>query len=100
MYVIGNAEEAEGLADECLKRVKEIYEETRQLQFELKKLQESFQDNGIEEVNDVVMKVYMEIDRHLDDVKSSPPLFNQVTALCRDTEKKLMPEEGRKVVVI
>ena len=30
MYVIGNAEEAEGLADECLKRVKEIYEETRQ----------------------------------------------------------------------
>jgi len=52
MYVIGNAEEAEGLADECLKRVKEIYEETRQLQFELKKLQESFQDNGIEEVND------------------------------------------------
>ena len=36
MYVIGNAEEAEGLADECLKRVKEIYEETRQLQFELK----------------------------------------------------------------
>ena len=83
MYVIGNPEEAEGLADECLKRVKEIYEETRQLQFELKKLQESFQDNGIEEVNDVVMKVYMEIDRHLDDVTEVRNVLKQYAEILR-----------------
>ena len=83
MYVIGNVEEAEGLADECLKRVKEIYEETRQLQFELKKLQESFQDNGIEEVNDVVMKVYMEIDRHLDDVTEVRNVLKQYAEILR-----------------
>ena len=83
MYVIGNAEEAEGLADECLNRVKEIYEETRQLQFELKKLQESFQDNGIEEVNDVVMKVYMEIDRHLDDVTEVRNVLKQYAEILR-----------------
>ena len=77
------AEEAEGLADECLKRVKEIYEETRQLQFELKKLQESFQDNGIEEVNDVVMKVYMEIDRHLDDVTEVRNVLKQYAEILR-----------------
>ena len=82
MYVIGNAED-EGLADECLKRVKEIYEETRQLQFELKKLQESFQDNGIEEVNDVVMKVYMEIDRHLDDVTEVRNVLKQYAEILR-----------------
>ena len=83
MYVIGNAEESEGLADECPKRVKEIYEETRQLQFELKKLQESFQDNGIEEVNDVVMKVYMEIDRHLDDVTEVRNVLKQYAEILR-----------------
>ena len=83
MYVISNAEEAEGLADECLKRVKEIYEETRQLQFELKKLQESFQDNGIEEVNDVVMKVYMEIDSHLDDVTEVRNVLKQYAEMLR-----------------
>lgn len=83
MYVIGNAEEAEGLVDECLKRVKEIYDETRQLQFELKKLQESFQDNGIEEVNDVVMKVYMEIDRHLDDVTEVRNVLKQYAEILR-----------------
>ena len=81
--MIGNAEEAAGLADECLKRVKEIYEETRQLQFELKKLQESFQDNGIEEVNDVVMKVYMEIDRHLDDVTEVRNVLKQYAEILR-----------------
>ena len=66
-----------------LKRVKEIYEETRQLQFELKKLQESFQDNGIEEVNDVVMKVYMEIDRHLDDVTEVRNVLKQYAEILR-----------------
>lgn len=83
MYVIGNAEEAERLADECQKRVKEIYEETKQLQLELKKLKENFQDNGVQEVNDVVMKVYIEIDRHLDDVTEVRNVLKQYAEILR-----------------
>ena len=62
---------------------REQREAEKQLQFELKKLQESFQDNGIEEVNDVVMKVYMEIDRHLDDVTEVRNVLKQYAEILR-----------------
>ena len=68
MYLIGNAEEAEGLAQESLVKMKEIYEETKALHGYLKKLEESFQDEGIEEVRDVVNGVMKEIDGYFDDI--------------------------------
>lgn len=83
MYVIGNAEEAEALAGACLKNVKEIYAETKQLQSELSKLRESFQDNGVQEVEDVVANVYREIEKHLDDVAEVRNVLQQYAEVLR-----------------
>ncbi len=68
MYVIGKAEDAEGLAQGTLVKMKTIYEATKTLQEDLRKLEASFQDEGIEEVREVIAKIYQSIDSHFDDV--------------------------------
>lgn len=68
MYVIGSAEQAEGLAQGSIQKMREIYEATKTLQSDLKKLEESFQDEGREEIENVIRQIIIEINNHFDDI--------------------------------
>lgn len=68
MYVIGSAEQAEGLANGSLQKMKEIYEATKMLQSDLKKLEESFQDEGRAKIENVIRQIVIEINNHFDDI--------------------------------
>jgi len=83
MYIVGDAEEAEELAKRCLLNVKEICAATKELRSELSRLQESFQDNGVKEVEEVVFKVYAEIQTHVDDVVEISNILKQYADVLR-----------------
>lgn len=68
MYIIGSAEQAEGLAKGSLQKMKEIYEATKTLQSNLKKLEENFQDEGRTEIENVIKQIIIEINNHFDDI--------------------------------
>lgn len=84
MYIIGNAEEAEELAQGCLVKMKEIYEATKTLQTDMRRLEEGWQDEGIVEIRDVINQVIKEIDSHLDDIVELSNLMKAYAEiLCR-----------------
>lgn len=70
MQVIGSAEEARGLSQAIVTRTRTVFELTNGIKGSLNSLQGSFQDEGFNELEDIVMKVYQSINAHLDDVKS------------------------------
>lgn len=83
MYIIGSADEAEGLAQGCLIKTKEIYEETKTLRMEMHRLEEGWQDEGIVEIRNVINQVIKEIDSHFDDIVELSNLMKDYADILR-----------------
>lgn len=83
MYIIGSADDAEGLAKGCLEKMRAIYEETKTLQTDLRRLEEGWQDEGIAEVREVINQVIMEISNHFDDIVDLSNLMNAYAEILR-----------------
>ena len=77
MLILGNAEEARGLARALLVETKSIYELTRNIDEQLKKLGSSFQDEGYNEYHEVVLQIYQSINTHLEDIQSLQTAINE-----------------------
>lgn len=67
-FIIGDADSANKLARELGKRMKEIVTETKDMENDLKQLEQSFQDSGIDSVKIVISQVEKELVQHVDDV--------------------------------
>ncbi len=68
MNVIGTAEEAISLSVGIVGKTKDIYDLTNAIKAQLDILQNSYQDEGFEEMRDIVYGVYQSIHAHLDDI--------------------------------
>lgn len=68
MNVIGTVEQAINLSSGIVGKTKDIYELTNAIKAQLDILQNSYQDEGFEEMRDIVYGVYQSIQAHLDDI--------------------------------
>lgn len=85
MLVIGNADEARSLAKGIFLKTKTIYELTKDIDGKLRILGNSFADDGFQEYEEIVKKIYQSINVHLEDVKD---LQNAINAYAEILEIK------------
>ena len=83
MYIIGDANDAEEVAKAVLIKMKTIFNETVKLQEDLKRLEESFQDTGVNEVKSVIAQVTKEISNYLDDAATLSRILKEYAEILR-----------------
>ena len=69
MKIMGKAADAEVLSKEIINATRNIFEETNKIRDAKSRLASSMQDEGFDEVEGVIHKVYHSINQNLDDVK-------------------------------
>ena len=68
MKIIGNSEEAVRLSKEIVIATKEMVEETKGIEQALRRLKESFLDNEVEYIEDIINKIIVTITEYMDDI--------------------------------
>ena len=83
MKIIGNSEEAVRLSKEIVIATKEMVEETKGIEQPLRRLKESFLDNEVEYIEDIINKIIVTITEYMDDIGNVKTVMDGYAELLR-----------------
>ena len=83
MKIIGNSEEAVRLSKEIVIATKEMVEETKGIEQALRRLKESFLDNEVEYIEDIINKIIVTITEYMDDIGNVKTVIDGYAELLR-----------------
>ena len=83
MKIIGNSEEAVRLSKEIGIATKEMVEETKGIEQALRRLKESFLDNEVEYIEDIINKIIVTITEYMDDIGNVKTVMDGYAELLR-----------------
>ena len=83
MKIIGNSEEAVRLSKEIVIATKEMVEETKGIEQALRRLKESFLDNAVEYIEDIINKIIVTITEYMDDIGNVKTVMDGYAELLR-----------------
>lgn len=83
MKIIGNSEEAVRLSKEIMMATKEMVEGTKGIEQALRRMKESFLDNEVEYIEDIINKIIVTITEYMDDIGNVKAVMDGYAELLR-----------------
>lgn len=83
MKIIGSAEEAVRLSREIMLATREMVEETKGIEQKLGRLRESFLENEMYQIEDIVKRVIVTIAEYMDDIGNVKTVMDSYAELLR-----------------